>query len=170
LANRVRLQILQELSRREPQSVSQLAEILKLTLPVASQALRALESRSLLASRRIGRRVEYRLGPLADSEQQPSLVAVICRTFRDDPDALETVFRLATAFTHPRRIEIYRLLQGAPLDWATLQARTRISHRALLRHVAKLEARGFLVCDADGCRSADTKQPLGRLLGRLACA
>ncbi|HEX8490090.1 MAG TPA: winged helix-turn-helix transcriptional regulator, partial [Chthoniobacterales bacterium] len=61
LANRKRLQILALLLRQPNQTVSVVAERMGLTVPTASQYLRALEARGLLACRRVGRSVEYRV-------------------------------------------------------------------------------------------------------------
>lgn len=57
---------------------------------------------------------------------------------------MRAVFRLVTAFTHPRRVEIFRALRAGPASPGQLQFVTRISSRALLRHLAKLKARGFV--------------------------
>ena len=60
LANRKRLQTLALLIRQPNQTVSAVAERMSLSVPAASQYLRALEARGLLTCRRVGRRVEYR--------------------------------------------------------------------------------------------------------------
>ncbi len=57
LANRTRLKIYALLLRQPGQTVSAIAEQLKLPLPAASHYLRALEARGLLAVRRKGRNV-----------------------------------------------------------------------------------------------------------------
>ena len=60
LANRRRLQILQLLVQQPGLRVSEVAQRLKLSLPVASQYLRALEARGFLSVRRVADRVYYR--------------------------------------------------------------------------------------------------------------
>jgi len=168
LANRTRLQILELLVQEAPQTVSAVAAHLSLTLPVASQALRALEARSLLTACRIGRRVEYRLGAGSSSDASPTLAATLGAVLRRDAAAKETIFQLATAFTHPRRIEIFRLLRTEPRMLMPLQAATRISLPALLRHLKKLEARGFIICEDEKYSAVNHPEPLGGILASLA--
>jgi DNA-binding transcriptional ArsR family regulator len=82
--------------------------------------------------------------------------------------ASDTIFQLVTAFTHPRRIEIFRALRMRPLTFDQVQAATWISALALSRHVKKLEARRFIKC-RDGLYSiARRVDPLRRELMRLA--
>src|SRR2546421_4014919 len=60
LANRKRLQMLALLIRQPNQTVSTVAHQMRLSLPAASQYLRALEGRGLLTCRRVGLQVGYR--------------------------------------------------------------------------------------------------------------
>lgn len=150
IASHNRLQVFELLTQEQPPTVSAVAGRLDLPLPAASQAMRALESRGLLASRRIGRRVEYRIAASSISDSRTSLVATLRTHFRQDKTAKETIFRLATAFTHPCRIEIFRLLQTEPQVLMQLETATRISARARLRHLRKLEARGFITSKVTG--------------------
>lgn len=168
LANRTRLKLLGVLLRRPGLTVSAAAEHLKLPLPVASQYLRALEARGILTARRVGRQVEYRPSPATTAGPGPKLVAALRLVFQRETEPVETVFRLATAFTHPRRIEVYRALQGEPRLLGQLQTTTRISVRALLRHVRKLEARGFLESQQGRYKVANRRDALGRELALLA--
>src|ERR1051326_373435 len=108
LANRPRLRIFQLLLRRPGQSVSAVAEHLDLTLSAASQYLRSLEARGLLTARRVGRRGEFRVAPAAGGNAVSTLVTALRFTFKNDLEPVEAVFRLTTAFTHPRRIEVFR--------------------------------------------------------------
>jgi len=64
--------------------------------------------------------------------------------FRRRAQPLEALFKLATAFTHPRRVEVFRAVKNGTDSFGKLQAATQISARALTRHLAKLEARGFV--------------------------
>src|SRR6266705_1540127 len=77
LANRTRLQMLQLLSKQPDQTVSAVAKRLNLTLPVASQYLRALEARGFLTLRRTGLRVKYRANPTTSATTVPTLVAAL---------------------------------------------------------------------------------------------
>lgn len=168
LANRTRLQMFHLLSRRSSQTVSAVAERMKLALPVASQYLRALEARGLLVTRRVGRRVEYRPSTASAGTTVPTLVAALKSTFEREPEPVETLFKLASAFTHPRRIEVFRVLKVEARTLEEIRNATGISTRALRRHLGKLEARGFVVCWSDTYAMANRADPFGRELARLA--
>lgn len=168
IANRTRLEIYGLLLERPGQSVSAVAEHLHLPLSLASEYLRALEGRGLLAARRLGRRVEYRPCPATGQGSAAALGAALRGTFKRETQAVAVIFRLATAFTHPRRIEIFRILQAGPQTLGQIQAATRFSSWAALRHLRKLEARGF-VAGQDGIYVvARRPDDLGRELARLA--
>ena len=168
LANRQRLQILTLLIRQPGQTVSSVARHMRLSLPAASQYLGALEARELLSCRRVGLYVEYRPAAMT-SEGGGGAIATALRMVlgrrRQSPDAL---FKLATAFTHPRRIEVYRAIKNGADSFVRLQAETHISARALARHLAKLEARNFIKNERDVYAVRDHPHPVGRVLARLA--
>jgi DNA-binding transcriptional ArsR family regulator len=167
LANRTRLRIFVLLLEQPGQTVSLVAARLKLSLPVASQYLRAMEARSLLKVRRSGLRVAYRI---ADGQTSPAqgLVLALRQTFRRDSSPAEIIFKQATAFTHVRRIECFRVLNGRAQTLAELRATTGISARAIVRHISKLEARGFVVCRQSRYTVVDRSDAFGRELARLA--
>jgi DNA-binding transcriptional ArsR family regulator len=137
LANRQRLQMLALLIRQPGQTVSSVARQMRLSLPAASQYLRALEARGLLTCRRVGLRVEYR--PVATTtEGGGGAIATALRIPVGRSQQLPGVlFKLATAFTHPRRIEVYRAVKNGADSFVRVQAATHISRRALARHLAK---------------------------------
>ena len=169
LANRQRLQMLALLIRQPGQTVSSVARQMRLSLPAASQYLRALEARGLLTCQRVGLRVEYR--PVAMTTEggggaiATALRMLVGRRRQQPPDVL---FKLATAFTHPRRIEVYRAVKNGADSFVRVQAATHISRRALARHLAKLEARGFVKNEGDVYAVTNHAHPLGRVLARLA--
>jgi DNA-binding transcriptional ArsR family regulator len=170
LANRQRLRILTVLIRQPGQTVSSVARQMRLSLPAASQYLRALEGRGLLTCRRGGLRVEYR--PVARTNEggggaiATALRMLVGRRHRS-PDVL---FKLATAFTHARRIEVYRAVKNGADSFVRVRAATQISARALARHLAKLEARGFVKNEGDVYVVTNHAHPLGRVLARLAAS
>ena len=164
LANRKRLQTLALLIRRPNQTVSAIAESLNLSMPAASQYLRALEARGLLICCRVGRRVEYRpsAGTRGAGEE---IVKSLRRVFRQRPEPIETIFKLSTAFTHPRRVELFRALMNGADSIAKLEAATKMPPRALSRHLAKLEARGFVKQEAVLLLAVTShRHPFGRVL------
>jgi DNA-binding transcriptional ArsR family regulator len=166
LANRKRLQTLALLIRQPNQTVSAIAERMSLSVPTASRYLRALEARGLLTCRRVGRRVEYR--PSAGtSEGAAEIVKALRLVFRRRAQPIEAIFKLATAFTHPRRIEVFRALTNGADSLAKLQAATHMPARALSRHLAKLEARGFAKNDMAQYVATIQSHPFARVLASL---
>jgi DNA-binding transcriptional ArsR family regulator len=167
LANRTRLRVLQLLLEQPGLTVSAVAMRLKLTLPVASQSLRALEARGVLTARRTGRQVAYR--PSTDTASPTSgLAAAARRVFQCEPALVETLFKLATAFTHPRRTEIFRAVREQVGTPGELQAATHIPGRFLMRHRRKLQARGFLAVQQGQSVAVERSDAFGRELGRMA--
>jgi len=167
LANETRLRLLAQLARKQPQSVSELAQQMSLTLPVASQSLRALESRGLLQVRRIHRWVEYRLPAPGDAGSLDDLMAALQAILRQNPDATEQVMKLATGFTHPARIEIFRSLRGGPRTQAQIQSATQLSFQALARHLRKLISRGYVHLQGETYQQVSQPDNIGRALSSL---
>ncbi len=167
LANRRRLEILRLLVHEHGLMVSTVAQRLKLPLPVTSQYLRALEARGFLRARRVANRVYYSF--CADDAGGPvqPLLAPLRAALQSDSRCIEMLFKRATAFTHPRRIEIFRDLKQSRRTMGELNARTRISRFALGRHVGKLEARGFVVAGAGDYAVGEPRDAFGRALARL---
>jgi DNA-binding transcriptional ArsR family regulator len=168
LANRIRLQTLALLIRQPNQTVSAVAKRLSLSMPAASQYLRALEARGLLTCRRVGRRVEYRPSAGASEGAAGEIVKALRLVFRGRAQPIEASFKLATGFTHPRRIEVYRSVANGADSFAKLQAATNMPARALFRHLAKLEARGFVKSEMEQYAVTNPGHPFGRVLARLA--
>ena len=168
LANRKRLQTLALLIRQPNQTVSTVAERMSLSVPTASQYLRALEARGLLTCRRVGRRVEYRPSAETSEGAGQEIVKALRLVFRRKAQPIEATFKVATGFTHPRRIKVFRALTKGPDSFANLQAVTDMPARALSRHLAKLEARGFVKNEMALYVAAIQRHPLGRVLARLA--
>ena len=168
LANRKRLQTLALLIRQPNQTVSAVAERMSLSMPAASQYLRALEARGLLTCRRVGRRVEYRPSPGTGEGAAEEIVKALRLAFRRRARPIEAIFKLATGFTHPRRIEVFRALRNGGDSFAKLQAATNMPARALSRHLAKLEARGFVKDEGALYVATIHRHPFGRVLARSA--
>ena len=167
LANRKRLQMLALLIRQPNQTVSAVAGRMRLSMPATSQYLRGLEARGLLTCRRVGRRVEYQPAAGTSEGAAGEIVKALSKVFRR-AQPIEAIFKLATAFTHPRRIEVFRALANGADSFAKLQAATHIPARALSRHLTKLEARGFVKNEMARYVATIPRHPLGRVLTRLA--
>jgi DNA-binding transcriptional ArsR family regulator len=151
------------------QTVSAVANHLRLTLPVASQYLRALEARGFLTVRREGRWVYYRPSTAQATGPAQPLIEALWQEFQRTTNPIEQVFNLATAFTHPRRIEVLRVLSTGAKTLVDLRAKTGISRDALGRHLGKLIARGFVAMDAESVSVVKPRDALGRALVRLGC-
>ena len=139
-----------------------------LTLPVTSEYLRAMEARRLLVCRRTARHAAYRINESGDGSPGAGLAAELRRAFQQDDEAAALAYRLATAFTHPRRIVIYRAIRQRAQTLAQLHVVTRISARALRRHLQKLQSRGFVTESPGGLQAQKLRSNLGRELARLA--
>jgi DNA-binding MarR family transcriptional regulator len=170
LANRVRLQMLMEVFRQPGQTVSTIALRLNLPLPVTSAYLRALEARGLLVARRAGRHVNYRPAPADATTPSAEIAAALKPVFLNENAPVETIFKLATAFTHPRRAEILRAIHARPKTLPEIQTFTGISIPALVRHLRKLESRGFVGCHSGYFIAIRRADVLGRKLAQIAVA
>ncbi len=168
LANHTRLKIVGLLLHEPNLSVSAVADRLRLPLSLASEYLRALEARGLLTASRLKQRVKYQPCPGTTSAPGSILLTALRADFRSQTQTVASIFRLATAFTHPRRIEIFRALKGTPRTLDQLGVVTGIPARALRRHVGKLEARGFVICHEGIHLIVNQPGGFGRALARLA--
>jgi DNA-binding transcriptional ArsR family regulator len=168
LAGETRLEMLRLLIERGELCVSDLAELAKTTPHNASTQLRALNARGLITPRREKQCVLYRAEADKNLVAAPHLLAAISAAFHAGT-VPGTVFRLCTAFMHPRRIEIARILQTAPHSFSALQEKTGFSPSALSHHLEKLESRGFV--KKHGTRYLPTRRndPLRMALWQCAC-
>jgi len=169
LANRTRLRMLALLLRQPDLTVSAVADGLGIAPPDASRNLRALEARGFLAAKRDGRRVKYRWNSQAETPVQ-LLLAALHHRFDSASEPVEEIFKTATAFTHPRRMEILRVLNEGPRNFEQLQSTTRVSTPALRRHLRKLRTRTFVSFRSGRFRVEPRADLLGRELMRLATA
>lgn len=168
LANRRRLRILQLLMKERELTVSAVARQLELSVPVASQYLRALEARSLLEARRQGGRVLYRFREPDEAGPLPGVLRALRAGFRSGPAFAHQAFRDATAFTHPRRIVLYRALEAWNDTSERLRAATKTSRFALARHLAKLASRGLIRREEGRWATCTPPGALAAALVRLA--
>lgn len=167
LACETRLTMLQLLIEHGELCVSELAEQTGITPHNASTQLRALNARGLITPRREKLRVLYRAEANEALEAAPQLLAAIGAAFRAGASP-KTVFHLCTAFTHPRRIELARMLQAEPKPFEDLQEKTKMSASSLCRHLRKLEARGFVKKRGTQYQPARRSDPLRIALWQCA--
>ena len=144
LANRTRLRILREVIRSSSLSVTDVADKLEMSDSTASEYLRMLNARGLLAAKRKGAWVYYtaKFDPSVSGAKE--LLAALKIDLQPSEKSIESVFRLITGFTHPRRIQIVRTLSNEAMHLYDLQAKTGIYLDSLKRHLFKLEDRGYI--------------------------
>jgi DNA-binding transcriptional ArsR family regulator len=169
LANRERLGLLQLLFRRPNLCVAEIARQGEMDAAMASQYLRALNARGLIEVSRSGRWVRYRPSKTSVDERFADLLRALGSIFKHDRDPAERIFRTVTAFTHPRRVEIWRAIQHGSFTAEQLRQKLRISLPALGRHLRKLRSRGFLSCTNGRWCAVPARDPLAKALTRLAC-
>jgi DNA-binding MarR family transcriptional regulator len=160
------------LIHRDPgSSVTEVARKLKLQDSQASLGLRALESRGLLTVKRVNARVRYypRIAPTGDPLRELTQ-ALSGLLQRENAVALERIYRLATAFAHPRRIEILGRVGNSSLEPRQIARACRLSEAALARHLRKLRTRGLLVGTRSRIVLADPTDNLTKALIELAGA
>ena len=169
LANRRRLRLFRHVLEHPDSTLSQIAAQTGLTVPVASQYLRALNARGLLAARRASRWVHYRVEPDPSVPESAAIASALASHCRGGRQAAESAFRVLTAFTHPRRVFIvgwlYRTNAAEP---AELASRGGMSRHALWRHLTKLERRGLVTRDGAVCRLTPAPNGLAAALIRIA--
>ena len=127
--------------------VKDVADSTGLMQHATSLMLRSLQSRGLLSTQRAGKFIHY--FPIPD-DQVPTaypLLHAMSEALVDQKLQAPEIRRIMTAFTHPRRIEIARVLEISPMSDIALSACTRISLPAVKRHLDKLRRHGFASCD-----------------------
>lgn len=168
VACETRLRLLWLLFENGELCVGELARRAGMSEPNASNQLRALNARGLIQPRRERMRVLYRAEANSGIDFAPRLLEALWKCHKLSMP-LEGVVWQATAFTHGRRIGIVRALNGGkPLSLDALRDATGMSLPALLRHLKKLEARGFARRRGRVCRLARPRNPLGRTLLKIA--
>ncbi len=168
LANRQRLQSVRHLLTHPESTVSEMARDMRLSVSSASQHLRVLNARGFLGVRRRGRHVYYRVGSDDSVPDAAAILTAAADALRVSRKAVDSVFRIVTACTHPRRLDILHSLGRGDLTFDEIRRATGASRSALHRHISKLKARGF-VEESDGVfRCCKARDPLTRTLVSLA--
>lgn len=171
LANFRRLQVLRVLTVLGEMRVRDIARACALSQPRLSAHLRHLTAAGLLWRRRSGPRVFYRIAEAPSNPLTAALLDALRACFarvkardsrqvaqaaqsRSKTDSDAALFACFTAFTHPRRLQIIRLIErrGAcsPGDIVSL---LHMSPRACMLHLDKLRRRDVLRRRRDGRRA-----------------
>ena len=147
LANRNRLKLMSELMTHGPRTVSQIARSMGWPESTSSQYLRLLNARGLLQIARTGPYAIYRPEGNSKIYFANRLLDALNKAFIKDMHDTEYVFKHLTAFTHERRIRMIKELIRAPQSAQELASSSSVSLRALYRHLAKFETRGYVSYD-----------------------
>jgi len=144
LANLRRLRVLHAVSRSGRISVSAVAAQCRLSLPNATQMLRALQARGLLRAQRVGGWVFYSPDPDPAVAFARPLAAALRTALSADAQTRRDILRQLTAYTHHRRIAIVRAVSAGSQTKPAVARACRISAQALTRHLDKLQRRGVI--------------------------
>jgi len=133
-----------------------------------SAHLGLLASVGLVWRRRSGRRVYYHVAEQPGRPLVKAVLEALCTVFRiidkgdprrvaradqaDSPTNSDAeLFACFTAFTHPRRLQIIRhLVRHDTASFAELRGALSMSPRACMRHLDKLDRRGYLSRRVEG--------------------
>ena len=143
LANASRLRVLKTVLDHGPACVGAIARVGGVSEVSATQQLRLLQARGLLAATRQSRWVYYSASADPAVEHAAPLLAALRQAFARGVETPELLFAL-TAYTHPRRIALVRLLAAGPASVDEMSARGGLSRVACYRHVDKLKRRGIV--------------------------
>ena len=142
LANKRRLHCLRAVLETPGATVGEVAASAGLPQNQTSACLRTLQARGLLQAGRISRWVHYH--PFADPlvPVAAPILSGLSRALLQEKRTCPQIIRSLTAFTHPRRLTLLRLLQkGKALPFSALARQSGISPAALARHLHKLKKR-----------------------------
>ena len=149
LACQRRLAILEAVIEKGPVCVKDIARICRIPENTATQYLRALQSRGLLAAKRQSRWVYY--VPQADpSVQHAEAMLSAMRKAIAHGESRESMVAELTAYTHPRRIVLVRCLAAAVARVEILARDAGMSVPACYRHLGKLQSRAVVAVDDRG--------------------
>ncbi len=162
-----RLKLLWVLFDEKELCVKDLAESIEMGAAQASLQLRALNARGLIQSRREKARVLYSPEANGSVDFAPELLEGLSKC-HDRNMALKAVIRQATAFTHQRRIELVRVLNGGGMGWDELLRTTGMSPSSLYLHLGKLMDRGFVSTCVNKYKQTRPNNRFGKLLLRIA--
>jgi DNA-binding transcriptional ArsR family regulator len=166
VASETRLELLWHLFHEKELSVAQACRLTGISPSNASLQLKMLLECGLVICRREKMQVFYRAEANGAFEFAPEVLAAL-QECCDRSVSFAALIRHTTAFTHERRIEIFRALRGRSLSTSALRDMTGMSSSALLRHLDKLIRRGYVTEQDRICRMGSSGNPLGRVLLEL---
>ncbi|VGO16554.1 hypothetical protein PDESU_05145 [Pontiella desulfatans] len=164
LANEKRLKMLWQLFVHGEMSMGQLARAVDLKEPNASKDLKMLNACGLVRCERRRNYVFYSAAANPEIAHSEALLDAL-KQCHCDGWPFERVILMATAFTHPRRIDIVQALGEGAVEKTRLSVTTQISPQSLYRHLRKLKSRGFVAKEGQEVRLLEQTEKLpGALL------
>ena len=171
LANSSRLRCLKAVLKCPGRTVEDVAAAVGLTEDKASLALRSLQSRGLLSSKRRSRWLHYHPETDPAVVSADSFLDAAMRALIDQRMAEQDVGTAMQAYTHPRRIAIVRAVAHADdLQPADLCEMLDISPQAMSRHLGKLTSLGVVLVTKKGCMLSSSRSDLAEALLRIMLA
>lgn len=144
LANQSRLRILKRLMERTELCVTEVAEFEGLTPVVASEHLRLLHESGFLKQTRESKWTFYSVVSVPELAVSKKIFKPLKKQLSGNEKQIQKIFKSATAFTHPRRIEVIKNLNGSPRAFEELRDQCDFSFSAMNRHLEKLCSRGLV--------------------------
>jgi len=169
LANEARLRILKLLMQGPELCVSNIAQLEGMTIVVASRHLRLLHESGLVVQAREGKWTFYKAVAPRESFLAHKIYKPLKIQLLNSKNQIPKLLKSATAFTHPRRIEIVKMLSGTPQTFDALQDLCTISSRAMTRHLDKLLSRGLVQKNPDNYRLLSGKTEFEKILLDACC-
>ncbi len=168
LAGEKRIELLRQLYDQPGQSVKELGIAVGIKRSAASQELRRIQSRGLLASHRQGIPLIYRMEPDPQvSSALPLLSALRTALGTASPRWDSKICRIAKGLANERRIAIARALIAQPDTIGNLQRRLSLSRSALVQHLSILRQSGFSCSHSGRYCFSTPAHPVARALARL---
>ena len=131
IASGIRLRCLKVVLKTPECSVEQVAEAVGISEIQSSLALRALQSRGLLASKRQSRWVLYAPDPDVSVMAAKAFLSAMKTALLDSRIDASRIVNAAKAYTHPRRIDIVRAIAQAGETQNPARARVAVDRSGL---------------------------------------
>ena len=168
LAGTTRIRLLRELHTHPGQSVSELARAVGIKKSDASQALRRIQSRGLLRSRRHGAALIYRMEPDPQVVSAAPLLRALNNALSQYPPERDAeLCRLAHGLAYPRRIALAQAIIASPQTQQDLVHALNLPNFAVFSHLRILMDCGYIRRDQRRFRFMLPDHPLASVLVRL---
>ena len=144
LRGKIRISLFRALLSTPGQPITSLAREVGIGVSDASQELRRLQSRGLLRAERKGSFVIYTPTPDPQVASSAPLLSALEMALKSPQKQDEMIIRIATGLSHPRRIEIARVLKHQAQPILSLEQNLGYHRAVLNRHLKLLIEAGFV--------------------------